>query len=114
MQFYFLSIVTNLLAGVTLAGDYLAAHFPGLQLLLPGLNRRTARLTIGSITAAVGILKLLVYANSLQIVVVGDRPRRIPGSYRAPSCGRGRSRTRGGNGTAGSYHQRGIFPSSPG
>ena len=72
MQFYFLSIVTNLLAGVALAGDYLAAHFPGLQLLLPGLNRRTARLTIGSITAAVGILKLLVYANSLQIVVVGD------------------------------------------
>ena len=72
MQFYFLSIVTNLLAGVTLAGDYLAARFPGLQLLLPGLDRRTARLTIGSITTAVGILKLLVYANPLQIVVVGD------------------------------------------
>ena len=72
MQFYFLSIVTNLLAGVTLAGDYLATRFPGLQSLLPGLNQRTARLTIGSITAAVGILKLLVYANPLQIVVVGD------------------------------------------
>lgn len=72
MQFYFLSIVTNLLAGLTLAGDYLATRFPGLQLLLPGLNRRTARLTIGGITAAVGILKLLVYANPLQIVVVGD------------------------------------------
>ena len=72
MQFYFLSIATNLLAGVTLAGDYLATRFPGLQRLLPGLNQRTARLTIGSITAAVGILKLLVYANPLQIVVVGD------------------------------------------
>ena len=72
MQFYFLSIVTNLLAGVTLAGDYLATRFPGLQSLLPGLNQRTARLTIGSITTAVGILKLLVYANPLQIVVVGD------------------------------------------
>jgi len=72
MQFYLLSIVTNLLAGVTLAGDYLATRFPGLQVLLPGLNGRTTRLTIGSITAAVGILKLLVYANPLQIVVVGD------------------------------------------
>ena len=72
MQFYFLSIVTNLLAGVTLAGDYLATRFPGLQALLPGLNQRTVRLTIGGITAAVGILKLLVYANPLQIVVVGD------------------------------------------
>ena len=72
MQFYFLSIVTNLLAGVTLAGDYLATRFPGLRLLLPGLNQRTARLTIGSITAAVGVLKLLVYANPLQIVVAGD------------------------------------------
>jgi hypothetical protein len=72
MQFYFLSIVTNVLAGVILAGDYLAARFPGLQILLPSLNRRTARLTIGSITAAVGVLKLLVYANPLQIVVLGD------------------------------------------
>lgn len=72
MQFYFLSIATNLLAGVALAGDYLAQRFPGLQPLLTGLAGRTARLTLGGITAAVGVLKLLVYADDLQIVVAGD------------------------------------------
>ena len=72
MQFYFLSIVTNLVAGLALAGDYLAPRFPGLQALLPGFNRQSVRLTIGGVTAAVGVLKLLVYANPLQIVVVGD------------------------------------------
>jgi hypothetical protein len=72
MQFYFLSIVTTMLAGVTLAGDYLAARFPALQSVIPCLNGRTARLTIGTSTAAVGVLKLLVYANPLQIVVLGD------------------------------------------
>ena len=41
MQFYLLSIVTNLLAGVALSGDYLAERFPGLKPLLAGLGRRT-------------------------------------------------------------------------
>lgn len=72
MQFYFLSIATNLLAGFALAGDYLAQRFPGLQPLLAGLAGRTARLTLGAITAAVGVLKLLVYADHLQIAVAGD------------------------------------------
>lgn len=72
MQFYFLSIATNLLAGFALAGDYLAQRFPGLQPLLAGLAGRTARLTLGAVTAAVGVLKLLVYADDLQIVVAGD------------------------------------------
>lgn len=74
MQLYFLSIATNLLAGVALAGDYLAPRFPGLRPLLEGLAGRTGRLTLGGITAAVGILKLLVVtpSESQQAAVVGD------------------------------------------
>lgn len=75
MQFYFLSVATNLLAGIALAGDYLAPRFPGLQPLLQGLADRTGRLTLGGVTAAVGALKLLVLAPQVpnaQTVVVGD------------------------------------------
>ena len=72
MQFYLLSIVSILVAGIALSGDYLATRFPGLQALLPALGRRSTRLTLGTITAAVGFLKLFVYANALQIVLVGD------------------------------------------
>lgn len=74
MQFYFLSVATNLLAGMALAGDYLAPRFPGLQPLLQGLAGRTGRLTLGSITAAVGVLKLLVLAPGapIQPAVAGD------------------------------------------
>ena len=72
MQFYFLSIVINLLAGVLLAGDYLAERFPGLKALLPELSNRASGVTIGAVTAGVGVLKLFVYADPRQIVVAGD------------------------------------------
>ena len=43
-----------------------------MKTLLPGLKRRTTRLTIGTITALVGFLNLFVYATPLQIVFLGD------------------------------------------
>ena len=72
MQFYFLSIVINLLAGVILAGDYLAQRLPWMKSLLPEISSRSSGVTIGSITAGVGVLKLFVLANPLQTAVVGD------------------------------------------
>lgn len=72
MQFYFLSVVINLLAGILLAGDYLAQRFPGLKALLPELSTRASGVTIGAITAGVGVLKLFVYADPRQIVLAGD------------------------------------------
>ena len=72
MQFYFLSIVINLLAGVILAGDYLAQRLPWMRSLLPEISSRSSGVTIGGITAGVGVLKLFVLANPLQIAVVGD------------------------------------------
>ena len=72
MQFYFLSIVINLLAGVILAGDYLAQRLPGMKTLLPELSSRSSGVTIGAITAGVGVLKLFVLANPLQVAIVGD------------------------------------------
>ena len=72
MQFYFLSIVINMLAGVILAGDYLAQRLPWMRTLLPELSSRSSGVTIGAITAGVGVLKLFVLADQMQIAVVGD------------------------------------------
>ena len=72
MQFYFLSIVINLLAGVILAGDYLAQRLPWMKSLLPEISSRSSGVSIGAITAGVGVLKLFVLADSQQIVLVGD------------------------------------------
>ena len=72
MQFYFLSIVVNLLAGVILAGDYLATRLPWMKSLLPEISSRSSGVTIGAITAGVGVLKLFVLADAQQIVLVGD------------------------------------------
>ena len=74
MQFYFLSIVVNLLAGVILAGDYLATRLPWMKSLLPEISSRSSGVTIGAITAGVGVLKLFVLAGTQQqqIAVVGD------------------------------------------
>ena len=72
MQFYFLSIVINLLAGVILAGDYLAERLPWMRSLLPEISSRSSGVAIGAITAGVGVLKLFVLADPLQTAVVGD------------------------------------------
>ena len=72
MQFYFLSIIVNLLAGIILAGDYLAQRLPWMRSLLPEISSRSSGVTIGGITAAVGVLKLFVLANPVQTPVVGD------------------------------------------
>ena len=72
MQFYFLSIVINLLAGVILAGDYLAERLPWMKTLLPEISSRSSGVAIGAITAGVGVLKLFVLADPLQTAVVGD------------------------------------------
>ena len=71
MQFYFLSIVINLLAGVILAGDYLAQRLPWMRSLLPELSNRSSGVTIGGITAGVGVLKLFVLATPAQIALAG-------------------------------------------
>lgn len=72
MQFYFLSIVINLLAGVILAGDYLAERLPWMRTLLPEISSRSSGVAIGAITAGVGVLKLFVLADPLQTAIVGD------------------------------------------
>ena len=72
LQFYFLSIVGNILAGVALASEYLAGRFPVFVPFRDLLSRRTYRASIGVLAAAVGFLKLLIRSSAADVPVLGD------------------------------------------
>ncbi len=65
LQFYFLSIFFNLMAGFVLVNSQ--KHI----LELPALDQRVFRIVLGVITALTGIIKLFVVVNS-KAVFFGD------------------------------------------
>jgi hypothetical protein len=72
LQFYFLSIVANLLAGLTLASDYLAERFKGFSLYAELMSRRNVRTSVGIAAFVIGFLKLLIRSSATDVPVVGD------------------------------------------
>jgi hypothetical protein len=69
LQFYFLSILANLLAGLALASDYLADRFTGFAPYAELFNRRNVRTTVGIAAFVIGFFKLLI---PVDVPVVGD------------------------------------------
>jgi hypothetical protein len=72
LQFYFLSILSNILAGVALTAEYLAGRFPSIAPFRDLLSRRGYRASLGALAAAVGFLKLLIRSSATDVPVVGD------------------------------------------
>jgi len=72
LQFYFLSILSNLLAGVALTAEYLAGRFAGFAPFRDLLSRRAYRASVGVTAAAVGFLKLLIRSSAADVPVAGD------------------------------------------
>lgn len=72
IQFYFLSIVANFLSGTTLASDYIIEKFPSFKLFQELLVKRRTRISLGFLTAIVGILKLIVQPVGERPYVAGD------------------------------------------
>jgi hypothetical protein len=72
LQFYFLSILANILAGLALTAEYLAGRFPGFAPFRDLLARRPYRAALGALAAAVGFLKLLLRSTAADVPVVGD------------------------------------------
>jgi hypothetical protein len=72
LQFYFLSILANLLAGVALASEYLAGRFPVFVPFRDLLSRRAYRASVGVLAVAVGFLKLLIRSSAADVPVIGD------------------------------------------
>jgi hypothetical protein len=70
LQFYFLSIVANFLAGMTLSADWFSSRIPGLPSLAPGFSGRRGKMTIGLMALLVGFGTLFVPAEPP--IVLGD------------------------------------------
>jgi len=69
LQFYFLSIFANMLAGLTLTSDYFAEKFKVFLPFKELFSKKNVKTTIGIAAFVVGFLKLLL---PVQTVVVGD------------------------------------------
>ncbi|MGA2764187.1 MAG: hypothetical protein ABSG17_12545 [Spirochaetia bacterium] len=72
LQFYLLSVFANLMASLTLAGDYLGEKLPFLGCFKEVRTKRSARMTIGIAALVVGIIKLFVLAPGEHVIIVGD------------------------------------------
>ncbi len=70
LQFYFLSIAANLVAGTVLAADSIARRIPGLSALAKPLTTRRGKLLSGLAALLVGVGTLFVPAAAP--LVVGD------------------------------------------
>lgn len=71
VQFYFLSIITNLLGGLVLSLDYLEQKFSKLTRLRDIAANTGFQLILGILTVIFGILKILSVTSG-DIPVVGD------------------------------------------
>jgi len=71
-QFYLLSVLINIIAGLTLAGDYLGDRMPALASFRNLRQNRTAQIVIGLVAAAVGVITFFVRAPGDSVPVVGD------------------------------------------
>ena len=60
LQFYFLSVMCNLLAGLTLSSDWFARKLPTLTMSLSAIGERRGKLLIGLATLCVGFTTLFV------------------------------------------------------
>lgn len=69
LQFYFLSVLLNLLAGAGLLAMSRGQRFPQVRALV---SRRSVKIGLGAAAAAVGILKIFVRAPIDTVPVAGD------------------------------------------
>ncbi|MFW6313666.1 MAG: hypothetical protein ACOC2N_07265 [Spirochaetota bacterium] len=71
-QFYLLSVLTLLVGGALAASDFLSERMSSFSLLADFAERRSVMLTVGILTAVVGVMKFFVRAPGDTVRVVGD------------------------------------------
>jgi hypothetical protein len=68
IQFYFLSVAANFLAGATLSGDWISERFSSLTAILRALSGRRARMITGLASIGSGLGTLFVPAAGPMIL----------------------------------------------
>ena len=71
-QFYLLSIFANILAGLTLAGDFLGDRIKFLSSFKLLRENRNAQITIGVATLVIGVVKLFLGSPGETVLIAGD------------------------------------------
>jgi hypothetical protein len=71
-QFYLLSVVSLVLSGLVLSGDYLGARIPALATFRAWLENRGAAIALGLATAVIGFIVLIERAPGAGGRVAGD------------------------------------------
>lgn len=71
-QFYLLSVLANAFTGLLLSADYLGTKVAFFTEWRALLENRKAKVTLGIVTAAVGVLKLIVRSPGEYTAVIGD------------------------------------------
>jgi hypothetical protein len=70
LQFYFLSVIANFLAGAALSSDWFSRKIPGLAGLGNAFSGRRGRMAIGLSSIFVGVATLFVPVNTP--IILGD------------------------------------------
>ncbi len=70
LQFYFLSIISNFISGVTLSSDWIARRIPSLVSITTALSERRAKLACGLASLLVGVGTLFVPVEGP--LIIGD------------------------------------------
>lgn len=71
-QLYLLSVVANIVAGLALSADYLGERISWLAGWTRVRESRSLAVSVGAVTLAVGVLKLIVRSPGETVVIVGD------------------------------------------
>ena len=71
-QFYLLSVVSTVIAGLALSSDYLGKKSDFFASFRYLRQKRSVQITAGLITAVIGVLKLIFRSPGENVVVVGD------------------------------------------
>ena len=72
LQFYFLSVAVNLLAGAALSSEYLGEKIPAFASLKDLFSNAKSRVFFGFAAVVVGVFKLFLRAPGDAVPVAGD------------------------------------------
>jgi purine-cytosine permease-like protein len=70
-QIYFLTVLTNILAGLTISSKFLSSKIEGFQVFSDKMENRLFRVILGSVTLLTGLFSLLNHSD-VSIAILGN------------------------------------------
>lgn len=71
LQIYFLTVLTNIVAGLTISSKFLSTKIEGFQIFSDKMENRMYRVILGSITLLTGLFALLNHSEA-SMAILGD------------------------------------------